>query len=211
MDAFTSSGDKLYDDVRRRLSGSILFYKGVPVVCSYYETTKVTVVPLERYITSRFDTPVPIEYTDPDLVDTIPTLGYVNLGSLPACVVTRTTVRSQRAGLPTEQILMDGSPGSSSYIYNSGFRDMLLNSYPIMEDAYTLSKTCKLAAFSKSYAIDNKKNIFHRGHIIGTLVPSDKYLAGYDIRYHHTISRISFYRKNFGDRYEKQLQRFKES
>jgi hypothetical protein len=208
MEAFTSVGDKLYDDVRRRLNGSILFYEDQPVVALYASGTQVYIYQLERYYQDRIvqGEHTRVQYTDPLLVDKVPTLGYINKSTGPCVIVSRMTSRTQRAGLPTEQLIFEG--GSSQDVYTAGFRDMLLNKYPSMQDAYNSAKLNTCVAFSKSYAIDKQRNIFHRGRIIGTLVPSDKYYMGYDIRYHHTISRVSFYRKNFGDRYERDMQRF---
>lgn len=212
MEAFTSTGDTLYDDVRRRCNNTIMFYDGVPVVLRHVERTYLAYWPIETYQQRTTNSGVGlIEYTDTKLVDMMPTLGYVNSLNGRAAFISRGTVRSQRAGLPIDQLIADGSYVSYDIVYSEAFKNMLLNNYPSMQDAYNQTNTrVRIRAFSKSYAIDLSLNIYHRGTIIGRLKPSERYYAGYEIGYHAGITRVSFYRKNFEDRFSKQLAVFKE-
>lgn len=205
MDPFPTSSH-LFDDIRRRLHNSILFYNGVPVACRHVEGEIVQLFELRSFYDRAGTTPLAtIAYTDPKLDDSIPTLGYVNVPGRRAMLASRTTARVQRSGLPYECVLMDGVYGYDTYVFTINFRDMLLNKYPSMQEACDTAKTDGLVAFSKSYAIDARKNIFHRSRIIGHLVPSSGYSSGYELKFHSGVTRAQFYRRNFVDRFKNQM------
>jgi len=210
MEPFSSVGSQLYDDVRRRTNNTIMFYSGEPVYVRHYQEAMVSIVPVESAYHGTVNATI-VPYTDPKLVDTIPTLGYVNIADRRAQFVTRNTPRSQRSGLPVEQLIAGGSYMDQFSYLSSAFKDMLLNRYPTIQEAWEGTRTNVCCAFSKSYAIDNRMNIFHRGVVIGRLKPSERYYAGYEIGYVSSITRVSFYRKNFEDRFKKQLAEFKPS
>lgn len=208
MDPFPQSA-VLFDDVRRRTNNSIMFYKGEPVLVRYVREINVAIYPIETYYSRGLNHETPmIPYTDPNLVSRIPTLGYINPPGNRARFVTRNVVRTQREGLPTDQLIVGGTYMSIDLIFTQAFKDMLLNKYPTIQEAWAEAQSTYTRAFSKSYAISKDLNIFHRERLIGRLQPSDRYLAGYEINYHSSISRVSFYRKNFEDRFNKQLMEF---
>lgn len=210
MDAFPNS-NHLHDDVRRRTHNTIMFYDAEPVAVFYISGINVMVYTFQEAMSGRGGILIP--YTDPKLVDRVPTLGYVNVTGARAAYVGRTSARSQRSGLPCECLhTHDGRYVDASMLYTEHFAKMLKNEYVTLQQAYDVvrSRAATSVAFSKTYAIDGSLNIFHRGRLLGRLV-EHKYMPGYDIEYHSSVARHSFYERNFKQRFDVQLREFKPS
>lgn len=208
MDAFPES-QHLFDDVRRRTHNTIMMYDGSPVAVFYISNINVIIYSFAEAMSGKGGRTIP--YTDTKLVDRMPMLGYVNVPRSRAVYVARNASRTQRSGLPSECLYShDGRFISADILYSEQFERMLKNEYYSLQEAYEIIKSGQASsiAFSKTYAIDGNLSIFHRGRLLGKLV-RHTYMPGYDIEYHSSVSRVSFYRKNFKDRFDVQLREFK--
>lgn len=188
------------EDARRRLQSSILFYKGVPCVLSNVGGADYQVFTLSEAQLGTSTTT--IKYTDNDLTDVVPRLGYVNHNKK-AYYLSRVVVRDQRAGLPIESLNVHDGHVPSGLIYSDSMEDMLLNKYPSLQEAYNnMCNKWESCAFSKGYAIDYELHIHHAGRVIGRLIKSP---YGFEIEYSPYLKKLSFYMRNFGDRYSAEV------
>ncbi len=199
MDAFYNN-----EDARRRLNGCILFYDGEPVFLQSYDGGTFCMYKLGKVVGGNYTL---IKYTDPKLTDDIPRLGYVNR-ERQARYIMRHVIRDQRNGLPTEAIYShDGNFGSGG-IYSDDMANMLMNKYPSVSEAHAnvTKNRWESCAFSKSYAFDHELNILHCGRVIGRLIKSP---FGYEVEYSPYLKKLSFFMRNFGDRFNNEIRSLK--
>lgn len=188
------------DMARRRLNNTICFYDGTPVFVRYYDGDMITTWNLGM-VTGGAG--VIHKYTDPKFTGDIPPLGYVNYQGH-AYLVLRHIIRDQRSGLPLESINVEGNQDGRVYVqdmaYSASFRDMLMDVYPSMREAWkrVTEQGETSCAFSKTYAFDWEGNVLHRGRIIGKIKDGKMEYSPY-------LKKISFFMRDFGDKYESHI------
>jgi hypothetical protein len=194
VEAFSNS-----TDASRALNKSIVFLKDKPVYATWYDGNM-----FKFYTVGSTAESVSMDYRHADIIDKIPTLGYVNTKPKAIYVVRNIqeggSVRS--AGLPLRYLTdhTGRSVGADYWYEKKELADMLTNKYPSLEEALgMLSPERYLIAFHKNYAVSHDKRIYHKDRLIcslGTNVITGKY----DVSYHEDgIRKPSTIMKRFND------------
>lgn len=194
MEAFSNS-----QDASRALNRSIVFLREKPVFAQWVDGNQ-----FKFYTVGNTREAVVMDYRHVDIIDKIPTLGYVNTKPKATFVVRNVqeggSVRS--AGLPLRYLTdhTGRSVGADYWYENKELADMLLNKYPSLKEALgKLSPERYLIAFHKHYAVSHDKRIYHKDRLIcslGTNVITGKY----DVEYHEDgIRKPSIIMKRFSD------------